>query len=104
VNYFIGPFIFRELSAYQDILKLKKFYNTPHELLCTPALFLHQKKSLLRGWYDNRMRYVFENCRDSDYLFDPEIQEVLKTLEVLRETLSAEDHIKMKINIYSLKK
>ena len=101
--YLIGPFIFGELTAFQDALELNETYRTPHDLLRTPSLLLPQKKTLLKGWYDNRMRYVFENGRDCDYLLDPEIQEITRVMDVLRETLSTQDHIGIRINIYSFK-
>lgn len=82
--------------------KLRKFYPTPYALLCSSTLSLPAKKHLLKKWRDDRTKFIYENCRDYDYTFDDEMDEVLKMVKAAKAIASTEEKINTEINIYFL--
>lgn len=92
--------IARQLGNYSHMMKLKKIYSTPHEILYSPALSLLRKKELLTRWCEDRMRYIFEYGRDHDYQQDAEMNEILKTVEIIKAADSLQTKIKINLNIY----
>lgn len=80
-------------------LILKKIFSSPRRLLYSPALSQARKKHLLKLWRDERTLYILENCRDHDYLQDQEMEDLLRSLQVIKTIISKEEDMKIKIRI-----
>lgn len=94
------PFEGLSPSSYRYMMKLRKFYPTPYALLCSSTLSLPAKKHLLKKWRDDRTKFIYENCRDYDYTYDDEMDEILKMVSAAKAIATVEEKISTEINIY----
>jgi hypothetical protein len=81
--------------------KLKKMFSSPRDLLFSPSISSARKSDLLKKWQDERTLYIFENCRDYDYILDQEMEELLRSVKIVKAILSAQEESKVKISIWT---
>ncbi len=55
--------------------------------------------ALLKRLRDERTLYLFENCRDLDYMNDQEMEEILKSVQLIKMLKISQGKIKQVIQI-----
>lgn len=98
-----GKTFLREISDFNYMLCLRRIFFSPRKLLYFPSLSSARKRDLLRKWRDERMRYLFENCRDHDFLADKEIEDLQNTVTLVKALILAEEENAVKIFIFQEK-
>lgn len=90
-------FFLREISDFTYMISLKRIFFSPRNLLYFPSLPSARKRDLLRRWRDERMRYLFENARDYDFMIDQEIEDLQNTVKLAKAIMSAEEESAVRI-------
>jgi hypothetical protein len=69
---------------YKYMILLQKVYKVPILLLHDRTISLLRRKFLLKKWRDERTAYLYENCRDYDYLQDKQITLLLACVNKIK--------------------
>lgn len=70
---------------YLYMTALERIFDEPMVLLQSFQIPYHRRRYLLKQWRNDRSRYLAENCRDMDYINDPEMDGLLHALNALKQ-------------------
>lgn len=72
----IPPDISKKEYLYMQILQ--KIFKAPALLMHCRKITILRRKTLLKRWQEDRVRFLFENCHEMDYMKDRQMDQLIR--------------------------